>query len=153
MDNLKYNVDNHPLTISNKTFLPEYKQKMKLQATMLNFYYDFSLKSKVKPYVGIGAGYANIKPGEASRVFKQSKSLWTAKEANNFTYALMTGISVNMTDMLNLDLGYRFQNFGKANGLDMTKSKNIKWTSVKDLQNFKIKTHSIMVGVRYNFSL
>ena len=145
VNNLKYN--------AKVTSTRKYKQKIKLQAVMLNSYYEISSTYKIKTYVGIGLGYTNIKPGEVSRSSSSNTMTYKANNSDNFTYSLMTGVSVNMTDKLNLDLGYRFQDYEKTKKF-YTKKLNDKPCNdypAKD-SGIKIRTHSLTVGVRYNFT-
>ena len=147
---LTYNKVNNLKYSAKVTTDREYKQKIKLQAVMLNSYYDISSAHKIKPYAGIGLGYTNIKPGEALRT---SDSNAMTYKANNFTYSLMTGVSVNMTEKLNLDIGYRFQDYGKTKKFYAKKLNDKPWNNypAKD-SGIKIRTHSLTVGMRYNFT-
>jgi len=65
ISNLKYsaNIDNNGAAESG-----EYKQKLKINALMANIIYDIQLPSNYRfnPYLGVGIGYAQLKPGEAS---------------------------------------------------------------------------------------
>ena len=147
---LTYNKVNNLKYSAKVTTDREYKQKIKLQAVMLNSYYDISPAHKLKPYAGIRLAYTNIKPGEALRT---SDSNAMTYKANNFTYSLMTGVSVNMTEKLNLDIGYRFQDYGKTKKFYAKKLNDKPWNNypAKD-SGIKIRTHSLTVGVRYNFT-
>ena len=150
---LAYNKVNNLKYSTKVTTDREYKQKIKLQAIMLNSYYDISSAYKIRPYVGIGLGYANIKPGEAWRTSSSNAMTYKAKNSNNFTYSLITGVSTNITDKLNLDIGYKFQDYGKTKKFYTRKLNDNPWKNypAKD-SGIKIKTHSLTVGVRYNFT-
>jgi opacity protein-like surface antigen len=56
-----------------------------------NVYLDFDNDSMITPYVGAGAGYG-----------------WTDDD-NGFAYALMGGASVDFSDSVAMDVGYRFR--------------------------------------------
>jgi opacity protein-like surface antigen len=131
INNLKYSVNN--VTINN--IKPNFKQKMNINAVMANVYFDIPFEFKIKPYLGIGIGYANINPENTSLTHVGGKKIssYSANKSNNFTYALMTGGSFNITEKFSLDVGYKFQDFGKAHNFSkkkgarcrLAKSKNI----------------------------
>ena len=78
---------------------------------MLNSYYDISSAHKIKPYAGIGLGYTNIKPGEALRTSDSNAMTYKANNSNNFTYSLMTGVSViNFLGVSTTSFGVSFSN-------------------------------------------
>jgi len=60
-----------------------------------NVYFDITTQSIFTPYVGAGIGYG-----------------WSSDhndDESGVTYALMTGVEVNITDNLSADVGYRFR--------------------------------------------
>ena len=61
----------------------------------------------------------------------------------------MGGLSIGMTDKINFDIGYKFQDFGKAKGFN----KVIRPSSVRNIdpKSFKIRSHIATAGIRYNF--
>ena len=64
----------------------------------------------------------------------------------------MGGVSIAMTDRINFDIGYKFQDFGKAKGFNKYKNINGRETIYKDpLPGFNIKAHIATIGVRYHF--
>ena len=130
----------------------KYKQKLKLHALMANLNYDLPSKYNFRPYIGVGLGYSKINPGIAS-YYKNNLTLnKKAKNSNNFTYALMTDIAYNVNEKVALDVGYRFQDFGKAKNLSSGQLPGMQYVVLKEVKSrFKIKTHSIMAGVRYSF--
>ena len=133
----------------NPTIIPEYKQKVNIQTGMVNLFYDVATYQKLTPYIGFGLGYAKINPNEARKTSKTGKIVYQSNKSENLSYALMGGLSINMTDRINFDIGYKFQDFGKAKGYH--KSISSTTTSALDPESFKIKTHSGTIGVRYSF--
>ena len=83
-----------------------------------NMYFDWKNSSVITPYVGAGLGW-----GWASDTPTGSE--------NGFTYALMGGASVDVTEMLALDVGYRFRDI-------LVRGDNI-------------TDHSVLAGVRVKF--
>lgn len=83
-----------------------------------NGYFDFSNDSMFTPYLGVGAGYG-----------------WASvdgnKDKDGFTYALMAGVSVDLSERFALDAGYRYRQI-LSNGADPM-------------------DHSVLAGVRFKF--
>lgn len=117
---------------------------------MINLFYDVVTYQKLTPYLGVGIGYAKINPKEASISNKRGQAVFWSNKSENMTYSLMGGLSINMTNKLNFDIGYKFQDFGKAKGFNKAKlapnpEKNI------TPKSFKIKAHIATAGIRYSF--
>jgi opacity protein-like surface antigen len=132
----------------NPTMILEYKQKVNIQTGMINLFYDVATYQKLTPYVGFGLGYAKINPKEANMVSKRGTTSYQSNKSENLSYALMGGLSINMTDRINVDIGYKFQDFGKAKSLY---SPDMIAAPQQVEKGFKIKTHSGTIGVRYSF--
>ena len=58
----------------------------------------------------------------------------------NFAFALMAGVSYNVTDHIILDLGYRYVNFGSFSGISSLSG---------ELFNKQVTTQEIRLGLRY----
>jgi len=107
-------------------------------ALMANVYYDFNADSKWKPFIGAGAGYANVGFNNIT-----SGGFAIADDsAGVLAYQLKAGIGYAFTDALDGTLGYRF--FGTAD-VDLVDQTGLAFTA-DGLQN-----HIIEVGVRYRF--
>tara|TARA_B110000503_G_C7110066_1_gene397686 strand:- start:232 stop:909 length:678 start_codon:yes stop_codon:yes gene_type:complete len=143
---LKYKF-NGPST-ENKNMIINCAQKVNIQTGMVNLFYDIATYQKLTPYIGFGLGYAKINPKKASFSTKTTETLYMSNKSENLTYALMGGLSINITDKINFDIGYKFQDFGKAKPLYiktmLTGKSNVE-------KGYKIKTHSGTIGVRYSF--
>ena len=107
-------------------------------AFMANVYYDFNADSKWKPFIGGGAGYANLSINNLSiggiSVVDDS--------AGVFAYQFKAGIGYGFTDSLDGTLGYRFFGTADADFVD---------TTGFALTSDGLQTHIIEVGVRYRF--
>ena len=163
IDNLKYSKSN----VLINSYPASYKQKLKLQASMVNLYYDIPLQCRrLIPYLGIGFGYSNINLGKATKSVKTEYTrTYNSKNANNFSYSLMLGTTVNRNKKFDIDIGYKFQDFGKAKGFNSVlfneniaisnKNRVLRNKATISLSPVmsgpKIRTHSIMIGVRYGF--
>jgi opacity protein-like surface antigen len=143
---LKYKFNGH--STGNKNVIINCAQKVNIQTGMINLFYDIATYQKLTPYIGFGFGYAKINPKKASLSTKTTETLYMSNKSENLTYALMGGLSINMTDRINVDIGYKFQDFGKAKPLY---SQNMLTTGSDIVKGFKIKTHSGTIGVRYSF--
>lgn len=89
-------------------------------AYMANFYYDFNMRSRFTPYIGVGLGLVNNEfsagggtvaaphVDAGTPTFVASGSKWSAAGA------FMTGFVLNLHDRLKLDTGYRFLYLGDA---------------------------------------
>lgn len=63
-------------------------------AGMLNGYYDFHRGRRLRPYVGLGLGWANLDVG--------------FDEDDGFAYQGLAGLAFGITPQLDLDIGYRY---------------------------------------------
>jgi opacity protein-like surface antigen len=138
------------LKYSGQSYKSDFNQKIKLKTGMLNLYYDFFGDKVLTPYLGVGLGFSQIKPGDA--VINNANGAITSfsKRANNLSYSIASGISAKVNEKVNLDIGYKYQDHGKANGFYSYETST---GFEKDLntKKYKIKTHSAIVGVRFNF--
>ncbi|CAN5499860.1 hypothetical protein BH10PSE7_BH10PSE7_45030 [soil metagenome] len=89
---------------------------MSMTTVLGNGYFDFANDSMFTPYVGAGAGYG-----------------WTSgdNEKDGFAYSLMAGVSVNLSEHVALDAGYRYRQI-LSDGADPM-------------------DHSALAGVRFKF--
>ena len=61
-----------------------------------------------------------------------------SKNKINFTYSLTTGVSLRLSDKMNFDLSYSWQDFGKSSLKEKEFTKN------------NYKSHSVMTGIRFD---
>ncbi|MBQ2810816.1 MAG: porin family protein [Alphaproteobacteria bacterium] len=85
----------------------------KLQTVFANVYYDLDTGTSFNPYIGVGLGYARIDENNSGREAKEE----------NFAYNVGVGVSYNLSYKTDLELGYRFTDYGKIkqNGDDYAK--------------------------------
>lgn len=80
-------------------------------AGFLNVYADLGTYHGLTPYLGAGAGVAQLTTSDA----KVSIPLqYDGASQINFAYALMAGVSYDISDSLTLDIGYRYADLGDA---------------------------------------
>lgn len=90
-------------------------------SVLVNGYFDLPLDSFIKPYIGGGIGYGWA---EASRG-------GVSIDDDGLAFAGMAGVSVDMTEQMTLDVGYKFRNIS---------------VSGQDVQD-----HMVRAGVRFYF--
>lgn len=95
-----------------------YGADMSTTTALGNLYFDIPTSTILTPYVGAGAGWgwASVEDGP---------------DDNGFTYSLMAGASINLSESVDLDLGYRF--------MDIT------------VDGPNIQDHQILTGVKFKF--
>jgi opacity protein-like surface antigen len=149
VDSLKYSGN-----LENKKIFYTYSQNFEIQSTVLNFYYELPIKKFIKPYIGFGLGYSNIKPNTAYKTATTRYGISTSelynKNATNFSYALLGGFTIKANEKFEFDFNYKFQDFGKSNVIYKTKDHKGTIQSQKP-ESFKIKANIVTFGVRYNF--
>ncbi|MDQ6904257.1 MAG: DUF6089 family protein [Bacteroidota bacterium] len=88
-----------------------------------------SSKTKIVPYVSGGAGYMYYKPTDVMRGSSTSVPFNNGSSLHNFFVPVGVGLKFNLSEMVNLDLGYRAQ-FVDNNNFDG--AGNIKADTHKD---------------------
>ena len=147
--NLKYSVSNKP-SPKNPNATPKYKQDIKVQAIMASLFYDISTYQNMTPFLGLGIGYSNINPKDGSMTTKAAEIIFESKKSQNLTYAFMAGVAFNINKNLDVDFGYRYQDFGKNKGFYTMRIGDAK-VKLDDMQRFRIKNNIVTIGVRYTF--
>ena len=101
----------------------------KIQTAFANVYYDLDTGTSVTPYVGVGLGYAHI--NEKNADVKDSE--------DNFAYNVGAGVSVNVSYNMDVEVGYRFTDYGKI------KSRTPEYAK----RNYD--SQEVLLGLRYTF--
>lgn len=91
---------------------------MGITTVLGNLYFDIPTGTMITPYLGAGAGYG-------------WGSVDGGRDRDGFAFALMAGASVDLTDNLAADVGYRFRDVMASGDNPME--------------------HQILVGLRYKF--
>lgn len=102
---------------------------------MVNAYWDIAHVNGITPYVGAGIGLtANILSGIGRPMFQSGNTTY------DFAYALMAGVSYDVSERVTVDAGYRFVDLGSA---EASGGNSIRYESAK--------FHDFRIGLRYNF--
>lgn len=123
-----------------------------VQSTFLlaNFYYDFSARSDFNPYVGfgIGASWNTTGNGSVTDACGCVSGMDGARESN-FAWALMAGVSKNIRDGFNVDLGYRYLNLGGAHTGNIIDNAGAEVPDTDPVID-TIAAHELRLGFRYD---
>lgn len=132
---------------------------------MVNGYIDLGTFWGVTPYIGVGAGVAQNRlsgltdQGYLYSLTGGSGSGWPTGgyskdgKKTNFAWALMAGLSYNVSSNLKLEIGYRYMNLGKMtsgesqcfNADGTTGGSGCNWR----LQASKLESHDVRIGMRW----
>lgn len=97
---------------------------------MFNVYWDLSPYTWFTPYLNAGIGWTELEYNFSYNNSGVQNS--SSYKKDRFTWSLGAGLSAKMTNRLNLDLGYRYFDFGK-------------------LDDGQIHNHEFYGGLRYVF--
>jgi opacity protein-like surface antigen len=130
-------------------------------SALLNGYVDLGTIAGITPYVGAGVGYTYMSWDNTRNAYYCVDGTTACPAATfagstthrgasdwRFTYALMAGASYDLTDILKLDLGYRYRRIdgGDMFGWDAA-STALGATGVQG-QDDGLASHEVRVGVR-----
>lgn len=117
---------------------------------MFNMYYDIEQAHQwfgsdtFTPYVGAGVGLSMMDTGSLTT---DGGTIERGAQVYNLTYAAMAGVSSKVTDVVSLDLGYRFINLGQYEQ-DGSFSSGTGTTATKYDDLF---AHEFRAGLRFQF--
>ena len=120
-----------------------YYMQSKIQTLFANFYYDLDTGTSVTPYFGFGLGYARIneKAGVSAQVPGAGLYSQSAKGSeDNFAYNVGVGVSVNVSYNMDVEVGYRYTNYGKMVNHVAT-----------DYAKRNYDSQEVLLGLRYTF--
>lgn len=96
---------------------------------MFNVYWDLAPYSWFTPYLNAGIGWSEL---EYTFTYDEANGGTDSYKKDRFTWSVGAGLSAKMTNRLNLDVGYRYFDFGK-------------------LGDGQVHDHEIYGGLRYVF--
>lgn len=139
-----------------------YRADVATFVALANAYIDLGTWNCLTPYLGVGIGMANhsvsglsdqgINQAVGAAFANASYAYGDSASKTNLAWALMAGVSYDVTSNLKLDIGYRYLNMGDgptiglrgANGLLANPSSSVRFKG--------IDSHDIRIGMRWNFS-
>lgn len=117
-------------------------RKATIYSLMFNSYVDMPINDQFQVFAGAGLGIARINEKGNQSVTQLNKTEVGNKEKSkkkqNFACSLTTGISYKLNDNTNLELSYKWSDYGKTKFKDKTVTKN------------RYRGHSILTGIRYS---
>jgi opacity protein-like surface antigen len=130
--------DNNKITDANGSQGAEGSRKM--LNIFLNGYLEFNLLGIVSPYIGAGAGYGSV----SLDVRQLDGTVIVDDKDSVYSYQLIAGAAVNLTDNFSLTADYRY--FSTISDADFNISGTLDF-----VQNSDISTHEVRFGIRYWF--
>jgi opacity protein-like surface antigen len=113
---------------------------------LFNAYLDFGGHPYFKPYIGVGAGFSALTTTNVISVDPTpATTIHTGATHWNFAWALMAGITKDVTPTLKLDIGYRYLNLGEARSGIITDA--LSQTGFFQYQH--IQAHELRIGLRH----
>lgn len=107
-----------------------HKYKDTLNSIGFSAIYDFDLQLPIKPYAGVRIALNKFKYDHSDKFPNHYESNTGSKTKTG--YGLLLGASYEIMPSLDLDVGYRYNYWGK-------------------MEDEKIKTHEFSTGLRYTF--
>jgi len=117
--------------------------KLQAHPVLINAYYEPYSFNGFTPYVGIGAGVAQVRVSDFTSTVVPPLTPVAASRKWNFAYAVMAGSSFAVSRQVLLDVGYRYLGLGTA---DTTADSSGRVTQFKN-----IVAHEVRIGVRFVF--
>lgn len=129
---------------------------------LVNAYIDLGTWNCLTPYLGVGIGVAShtvnglsdngVNQNVGAPFGNVSYAYGNSASKTDLAWALMAGVSYDVTSNLKLDIGYRYLNMGDgptiglggANGLLANPSSSVRFKG--------IDSHDVRIGMRWNFS-
>ena len=125
---------------------------------LVNGYVDLGTWCGVTPYLGAGVGVAlNTFSGLTDYNLSYFNTASGSSASNTHTsvaYALMAGVSYNLTQNLKLDIGYRYLDMGRAvsGEINCYGGSSACGDNSRERQSAHLSSHDIRVGLRYQFA-
>lgn len=118
------------------------ESRMSALSLLANAYVDLGNFNGITPYVGAGIGGTRVKWDDV--VDTQNGGVLPGAANWRFTWALMAGLSYDLTDSLKLDAGYRFRRVEGGKMFDGNYQVGAGFDKRLDI-------HDVRVGLRYQF--
>ncbi len=129
---------------------------------MGNLYADLGTFAGFTPYLGGGAGVSNVQWGSVTSSpycmagsgtcngTAYATTTYKGMESWRFTYALMAGVSYDITPSVKFDLGYRYSNTAGGDMYEYTAAEKLAGASGPKGTDDGFSRHEIRAGFRLN---
>ena len=117
-----------------------FTNELNIESLMLNGYYDFKNKSKLKPYLSAGVGVTRIK----NKITDIDANVTDKDSDNHFSWSAGVGLAYAVSESFSLDLSYRYIDNGKFN-FETNFASNPMHSDIKLISN------EYLLGARYTF--
>jgi opacity protein-like surface antigen len=123
-----------------------WKIENRVQTIFANAYWDINLGGRLVPYIGAGAGYADVREHVSTQIPGIAASdMVVIENRKNIAWNVGGGLSWNFCDNLAAELGYRFSNLGHVN-------ENMDEGGIQRQEiNRTYMLHEALLGLRYKF--
>jgi opacity protein-like surface antigen len=125
----------------------EGRDTISLFAGMLNFYHDIKTESPLTLYIGVGIGVSNLK--YKVDYIDGPDEMHIHKSEINAAYQLTLGVLYTINDRLDIDIGYRYTNYGELSGNVLLLDSGVVYPIGYDL---KVDTSGFYIGAKYAFN-
>lgn len=116
--------------------------KVTTTTLLLNGYLDLGSWYRMTPYIGAGAGIANLNISDYQSTVAPPFGTVKARGQTNFAWAGMAGVAYALSQNVMVDVSYRYLNLGDV----MTSS-----DASGNMRLSKITAQEVRVGLRWNF--
>ncbi|MBZ7923166.1 porin family protein [Ensifer adhaerens] len=128
---------------------------------MVNAYMDFGTLAGFTPYVGGGIGATRLNwdtavesatcvAGGGACAGSPTAASYEGRDSWRFTYALMAGVSYDLSDQLKLDVGYRYSHIADGEMFGFGAEALVGATGDKGFDD-GLSRHEIRAGLRFSF--
>jgi opacity protein-like surface antigen len=138
----------------------DYKANLNQVVGLVNAYIDLGTFAGITPYIGAGIGFAHNRMGYTSMpgsygcggCITPTNEVVSPGAKTNLAWALMAGVSYDVSRNAKLELGYRYLNSGSfTSGNQSTDACGCTFTSVP-LTGGKITSHDFRLGMRWQLA-
>jgi len=121
---------------------------------MFNAYYDFDLRNRFTPYIGVGLGYVHHETTDGTVALSGGGSGTIAgASTHDVAGALMAGVSVALLDRVKLDVGYRFLYMGETTTGELVANPRGGGRVTADDPTLEdLHAHEVKFGLRYDLN-
>jgi opacity protein-like surface antigen len=129
---------------------------------LVNAYVDLGTWNCLTPYLGAGIGFANHRINgftdtglnrPAGQQFDNiSYAYGDSASKTNLAWALMAGVSYDVTSNLKLDVGYRYLNMGDGPSIGLNGAAGALVNPSSAVRFKRIDSHDFRIGMRWNFN-